>query len=50
LTIYVHEETRKEHDKRFIALLDPLKSLGLTVNKEKSKFGETKLGNIGLDR
>ena len=47
--IYVHGETRKEHDQRLIALLDRLKSLGLTVNKEKCKFGETKLDFYGLN-
>ncbi len=47
--MYVHGETRQEHDQRLIALLDRLKSLGLTVNKEKCKFGETELDFFGLN-
>ena len=47
--MYVHGETRKEHDERLIALLDRLKSLGLTANKEKCRFGETKLDFYGLN-
>ena len=47
--MYVHGKTREEHDQSLLALLDRLKSLGLTANKEKCKFGETKLDFYGLN-
>jgi len=45
--IIVHGKTRQEHDKNLEALLQRLEENGLTLNKRKCEFGQSKLKFYG---
>ena len=45
--IIIHAETRDEHDRRLVKVLETLKDCGLTLNKDKCKFHMSKLTFMG---
>ena len=45
--ILVYGTTQEEHDKNLLAVLTRLSKAGLTLNKEKCQFGQTRIQFLG---